>query len=209
MEQGAGVAGTPRGTAARGHYRPHRDRGAWFERRDASFVSAGNLRFPACSQNAVRSADIAGRRPASGQNPQDSGNITRERRSLGRQRVPDSEATASPRAVRVGGEAVTPPRTGRRSRPAAREQTSSAPKAFSRFLPSPIPRSSTTSRPATLPPGSRRRPPAGSSRGRSARPCRRAALPRRHRPSPSRDRPSRPGRSSSRSSGTAVPLRNR
>ena len=63
---------------------------------------AGNRRFPACSQNAVHSDDIAGRRPASGQNPQDSGNITRERRSLERQRVPGSEATESPRAVRAG-----------------------------------------------------------------------------------------------------------
>ena len=81
----AGTAGTPRGNAARGHHREQRDRGAWFERRNASFVSAGNLRFPAC-----------------GQNPSDSGTITRERRSLERQRVPGSEATASPRAVRAG-----------------------------------------------------------------------------------------------------------
>jgi hypothetical protein len=48
-------------------------------------------------------------------------------------RVPDSEATASSRAVRAGGGAVNPPRTGRRSRPAAREQTSRAPRAFSCF----------------------------------------------------------------------------
>ena len=207
--QGAGGAGTSRGAAARGHCRPHRSRSAWFERRDASFVSAGNRRFPACSQNAVRSDDITGRSPASGQNPQDSGNITREHRSLERQRVASSEATESPRAVRAGGEAVTPPRTGWLRRPAAREQTSSAPGAFSRFLFSPVPRSSTTFRPATLRFGSRRRLPAGSSRGRSARPRRRAALPRRRRPSPSRGKPSRPGRSSSRPSGTAAPLRNR
>ena len=71
-------------------------------RSDVSFVSAGNLRFPACSQNALRSDDIAGRRPARGQNPPDSGTITRERRSLERQRVPGSEATESPRAVRAG-----------------------------------------------------------------------------------------------------------
>ena len=43
----------------------------------ASFGIAGNQRFPACGQNAPRSDDIAGRRPASGQNPQDSGNITK------------------------------------------------------------------------------------------------------------------------------------
>ena len=90
--------------------------------------------------------------------------------------------------------------------PAAREQQSSAPGAFSRFLLSPVPRSSTTSRPATLRSGSRRRPPAGSSRGRSVRPRRRAALPRRRRPSPSRGKPSRPGRSSLRPSDTAAPL---
>ena len=65
-----GPSARSRGSAARGHHREQCDRGAWFERRDASFVSAGNLRFPAC-----------------GQNPQDSGNITRERRSLGRQRI--------------------------------------------------------------------------------------------------------------------------
>ena len=93
---------TPRSRSRRRHHREQRDRGAWVERRDASFVSAGNRRFPACSQNAMRSADIAGRRPASGQNPVDSGTITRERSSLERQRVPDSEATASPRAVRAG-----------------------------------------------------------------------------------------------------------
>ena len=52
-------------------------RGAWFERRAASFVSAGNRRFPAC-----------------GQNPQDSGNITRELRSLERQRVPERSSAA-------------------------------------------------------------------------------------------------------------------
>ena len=33
--QGAGGAGTSRGAAARGHYRPHRGRSAWFERRVA------------------------------------------------------------------------------------------------------------------------------------------------------------------------------
>ena len=45
------------------HLREQRDRGAWFERRlaEPSFVSAGNRRFPACSQNAMRSDDIAGR----------------------------------------------------------------------------------------------------------------------------------------------------
>ena len=69
-------------------------RGAWFERRDASFVSAGNRRFPACSQNALRSDDIAGLRPASGQNPSDSGTITRELRSLERQRVPERSSAA-------------------------------------------------------------------------------------------------------------------
>ena len=69
---------------------------------NASFVGAGNRRFPACSQNALRSDDIAGLRPASGQHPPDSGTITRELRSLERQRVPGSEATASPRAVRAG-----------------------------------------------------------------------------------------------------------
>ena len=36
--RGAGAAGNPRGAAARGHHREHRDRGAWFERRGASFV---------------------------------------------------------------------------------------------------------------------------------------------------------------------------
>ena len=86
--KGRGTLDEPR---RRKHHRPHRGRSAWFERRDASFVSAGNLRFPACSQNAPRSADIAGRRPANGQNPADSGTITRERRSLERQRVPGVE----------------------------------------------------------------------------------------------------------------------
>ena len=52
-------------------------RGAWFERRDASFVIAGNRRFPACSQNASRSDDI-----------------TRELRSLERQRVPERSSAA-------------------------------------------------------------------------------------------------------------------
>ena len=51
-EQGAGTAGTPRGSAARGHHKAQRARGAWFNRRDASFVSAGNRRCPACSQTA-------------------------------------------------------------------------------------------------------------------------------------------------------------
>ena len=101
-ELGAGAAGNPRGDAARGHHREQRDRSAWVDRRDASFVSAGNRRFPACSQHASRSDDIAGRRPARGQNPPDSGTITREIRSLERQRVPASEATASPRAARAG-----------------------------------------------------------------------------------------------------------
>ena len=81
-----GPSARSRGSAARGHHRERSDRGAWFERLDASFVIAGNRRFPACSQNATRSDDIAGLRPASGQNPQDSGNITRELRSLKRQR---------------------------------------------------------------------------------------------------------------------------
>ena len=54
------------------------------ETRPASLVIAGNQRFPACSQNASRSDDIAGLCPASGQHPQDSGTITRERRSLER-----------------------------------------------------------------------------------------------------------------------------
>ena len=53
---------------------------------EASLVIAGNRRFPACSQNAPRSDDSAGRRPASSQNPADSGNITRELRSLKRPR---------------------------------------------------------------------------------------------------------------------------
>ena len=53
---------------------------------------AGNLRFPACSQNTSRSDDIAGRSPARGQNPADSGTITRELRSLERQRVPEAES---------------------------------------------------------------------------------------------------------------------
>ena len=97
-----GPSARSRGAAARGHHREQRDRGAWVERRDASFVIAGNRRFPACSQNASRSDDIAGLRPASGQNPPDSGNITRERRSLERQRAAGSEATESPRAVRAG-----------------------------------------------------------------------------------------------------------
>ena len=89
---------------------------------DASFVGAGDRECFACSQNAPRSADSTGRRPASGQNPRDSGDTTRKRRSLERQRVPGSETTASPRAVRVSGEAVNPLRTERRNRPAVREQ---------------------------------------------------------------------------------------
>ena len=38
--------------------------------------SAENRSFPACSRNAARSDDTAGLRPASGRNPQDSGNVT-------------------------------------------------------------------------------------------------------------------------------------
>ena len=49
--QEAGGAGTSRGAATRGHYRPPRGRSAWFERRDASFVIAGNRRCPACSHS--------------------------------------------------------------------------------------------------------------------------------------------------------------
>ena len=43
----------------------------------------------------MRSDDIAGLRPASGQNPQDSGNITRELRSLERQRVAAAESAGA------------------------------------------------------------------------------------------------------------------
>ena len=80
----AGSAGNPRGAAARRYHRAQCARGARVERRVASFVSAGNRRCPACSQNAVRSADIAGLRPARGQHPQESGPITRAHRSLER-----------------------------------------------------------------------------------------------------------------------------
>ena len=122
----AGAAGNPRGVAARGHHREQRDRGAWVERRDASFVSAGNLRFPACSQNASRSDNIAGRRPASGQNPADSGTITRERSSLERQQSPGQrgDGVASGRASGPC-EAVSPPRirgAERRAWPASRRR---------------------------------------------------------------------------------------
>ena len=54
---------------------------------DASFVSAGNRGCHACSQNAPCPDDSAAPRPASGQNPRDSGDITRKRRSLERQRA--------------------------------------------------------------------------------------------------------------------------
>ena len=41
MGEGAGAAGTLRGSAVRKHYMPHRGRSAWVDRRHASFVSAG------------------------------------------------------------------------------------------------------------------------------------------------------------------------
>ena len=47
----AGSAGTPRGSAARGHHTERSDRGTWFERRHAFFVSAGTQRFPVCSRS--------------------------------------------------------------------------------------------------------------------------------------------------------------
>ena len=104
-------------------------------------------RYSTHYQNAVRSAVIAGNQDFSlavrtpcvlPTLPDKIRQAARIRRILAPSRESsalsnDSEATASPRAVRAGGEAVNSPQTGRRSRPAARGQTSSTPRASSPF----------------------------------------------------------------------------